>query len=321
MSVGGRCVDRGDMAAVLATARREILQLAIAIAVVDEDGAAVASARLRWALCVAEQLAASRSFTPPDEAAQLESVRAHANRWLSTAPREFTVSALLRMAARDTARRARGEPFIDATNASVEGLFLDGLVLSLCLRKAALAEVTARHALMNDTDATAAHFRACRLYGCSMERATFDDARFDECDLSGAGLDGSSWRRSTALYSTLMGTSLRDANLEEVTFVDCDLRWATLDITNLASRSGLRGARFVRCDLRETSWLARDLGGVSFIDCKLYGVRGAPMMSDVAIENPDLSARADGSQCGTRGDVIATWSAAATLGRPRISPR
>src|SRR6185503_1368516 len=50
--------------ALLAVARREMLHLAIAVGTIDDDGVAVASARLRWAIGSARQLIVSLGSDP-----------------------------------------------------------------------------------------------------------------------------------------------------------------------------------------------------------------------------------------------------------------
>jgi uncharacterized protein YjbI with pentapeptide repeats len=269
------------MMVMLVAARREILQLAVAIGAEDEDSTAVAAARLTWALGVAEQLAAT---CPPPRleamAPGLHRVRTQATRWLLAAPHELSVAALQRIVAREQARRSLGEPGIEATDAHLEGLDLDDVPLSICLRDATLADVTARRALMYGADASGASFRECRFYACSMRLATFDDASFEECDLSRTNLDCTSWRGATISRCTLLEASIVDAHLEGAAFIDCDLRGAAFDVLKPERRLTSRGLRFVRCDLRDTSWCDRDVTGVSFKDCKIGGGRGAPFSGE-----------------------------------------
>jgi uncharacterized protein YjbI with pentapeptide repeats len=310
MMSAGRSIDEESIASVLAAARREILDLVIAVGAIDDDGAAMASSRLRWAMTAAEHLAATQSISPRSiTSTQLASVREQANRWLSNDPRMLTADAVERLLTRIEHRRSHGEPCIDATNAELDGLDLDDLDLSkLWLRGANLNNVTGRRALLDVADATGASLRQCQLCDSSLSMATFDESTLVECDLSRANLERATWHHTSITRCTLAGAELTDARFDGTVFIDCNLRGAALGIVKLARRATTAATQFVRCDLRETGWRGRDLAGVTFVDCKLYGAHGDPKLDRVVIERPDLSPAADGSQVGTRSDVIAGWS-------------
>jgi uncharacterized protein YjbI with pentapeptide repeats len=144
----------------------------------------------------------------------------------------------------------------------------------------------------------------------ALAMAVLADARLVHCDLSRADLAGASWHRAALTHCALRRANLVDARLDRAVVSDCDLRGADLAIVRSPHVATLAGARFVRCDLRDTHWRGRELGGATFIDCKLFGARGGPAVAGVVIERPDLSRLGDGSRIATQGDAIADWSPA-----------
>ena len=84
-----RCHDRGGaIEQMLSVARRETLVLAAASFAVDDAGAAIASARLRWAIGSARQLIISLEADPDIArfAGQLDRAANRAQRWLVSEP-------------------------------------------------------------------------------------------------------------------------------------------------------------------------------------------------------------------------------------------
>ncbi|HEY6175620.1 MAG TPA: pentapeptide repeat-containing protein, partial [Kofleriaceae bacterium] len=138
--------------------------------------------------------------------------------------------------------------------------------------------------------------------------AVFAGACLERCDLSRAHLAGTSWHRAELAHCVLRRAALTDARLDRAVFSDCDLRGADLAVVRSPHVAPLVGARFVRCDLRDTHWRGRELGGAVFVDCKLFGARGGPALAGVLIERPDLSRLGDGSRIATQSDVVADWS-------------
>jgi uncharacterized protein YjbI with pentapeptide repeats len=94
---------------------------------------------------------------------------------------------------------------------------------------------------------------------------------------------------------------------DDALFVECDLRGADLSVVNTGPRATSVGVRFVRCDLRTTKWTARDLGNVTFLDCRMHGVMGTVLAAGVDIVRPDLSPNGDGSLIGSASDVANLW--------------
>src|SRR4029078_7762450 len=104
--------------------------------------------------------------------------------------------------------------------------------------------------------------------------AVFTGGTLERCDLSRASLQGTSWHRATLSHCALTRACLTDARLDRAVFGDCDLRGASFDIVRSPDVASLAGARFDRCDLRDTSWAGRDLSGGVCTDCDLVGAHG-----------------------------------------------
>jgi uncharacterized protein YjbI with pentapeptide repeats len=301
--------------ALLAVARRELLALAVATCAIDDAAAAVASARLRWAISSARQLilahgggAGPAVHAHARLAYQLDRIANRAQRWLVDDPPR-SLHEIAGLVDRISARRGRRLPALDADHAALVDLDLDDLDLDrISLRGANLTEVSLRRAGCTAADASGSRWRRCRLDRAALAMAVFAGAELAHCNLSRADLAGTSWHRATLAGCALRRATLTDTRLDRAVFSDCDLRGADLAIVRSPLVAPLAGARFVRCDLRDSHWRGRALGGATFIDCKLFGARGGPAFAGVVIERPDLSRLGDGSRIATQGDVIADWS-------------
>jgi len=126
----------------------------------------------------------------------------------------------------------------------------------------------------------------------------------EACDLQRAVLSRSTWHRAQVVKVTAMEADLNDAKLAGARFERCDLREAHLGASVPDSAAG---AVFVACDLRSTDWTGRDLRGASFVDCKLFGARGAPDLDGALIVRPDLSPTGDGRAIGSHEEALAHW--------------
>jgi uncharacterized protein YjbI with pentapeptide repeats len=318
--------------ALLAVARRETLLLAIAIGAIDDDAAAVASARLRWAIGTARHLIATIApDVAPDAASddsssdaiahhvcELDQVANRAQRWLVSEPPQ-PLKAISGLVDRLAARRGRRSGGILADHANLVDLDLDGLQLSrISLQGTLLTDVAAQCACLDAADARSSRWQRCRLDRCSLAMAVFTGSTLEHCDLSRANLEGTSWHRAALSQCNLSHALLLDARLDRAVFTDCDLRGADLRIDRSPELATLVGARFVRCDLRETNWAGRTLGGATFIDCKLFGAHGAPAPAGVVIETADLSRLADGSWIATQGEAVASWRASGGAVWPQL---
>src|SRR5439155_13763793 len=153
--------------------RREMLVLAIAIGAMDDDGAAVASARLRWAIGSARQLIVSLGADPrvARRACQLDRVANRAQRWLVGEPPQ-SLQAISGLVDRIAARRGHRTHAIAAEHANLVDLDLDGLELSrILLHGAMLTELTARRARCDAADASSTRWSRCDLDSCSLVMA------------------------------------------------------------------------------------------------------------------------------------------------------
>jgi uncharacterized protein YjbI with pentapeptide repeats len=275
MTLAGRNDRETAIDALLSVARREILLLAVAVGAIDDDAAAVASARLRWAIGAARQLIAlGHDEAAERHAGELDRVANRAQRWLVSEPPR-PLHAIRDLVDRIAARPGRRRPGILAEHANLVDLDLDGLALArIRLHGAILTDVTARRAGCDAADARASRWLRCRLDASSLAMAVFSGSTLEDCELARANLQGTSWHRAALARCDLSRAALLDARLDRAVFSDCNLRGADLAIAQSPEVAGLAGARFVRCDLRDTDWTGRDLGGATFVDCTLSGARG-----------------------------------------------
>jgi uncharacterized protein YjbI with pentapeptide repeats len=317
MTSTGPCDRDAAVEALLAVARRETLALAVASCALDDDAAAIASARLRWAIGAARPLILEQDGARTGSrtrlaglAYQLDRIANHAQRWLVDEPPR-SLREIARVIERRSAQQASPIAAIRADHAALVDLDLDDLDLArISLHGAVLTEVSLRRAVCTAADATASRWQRCRLDRAALAMAVLVDARLARCDLSRADLAGTSWHRAALAHCALPRANLIDARLDRAVVSDCDLRGADLAIVRSPHVATLAGARFVRCDLRDTHWRGRALGGATFVDCKLFGARGGPALAGVVIERPDLSRLGDGSRIASQRDAIADWSPA-----------
>ena len=300
----------------LTVARRETLLLAVAIGAIDDEGATVATARLRWAIGSARHLIATLGDEHIERHAwKLDRVANRAQRWLVAEPAQ-PLREIGGLVDRLAARRVGRGPGIVADDAALIDLDLDDLDLSrISLCHAMLTEITARRAGCDAADARSTRWLRCQLEDSSLAMTVFSGSALEHCDLSRANLEGASWHRATLSQCRLPGAVLVDARLDRAVLTDCDLRGANLEIARSPEVASLAGARLVRCDLRDTRWAGRELGGATLIDCKLSGARGAATLAGAVIERPDVSPLGDGSVIATPRELAARWGASSCSGR------
>ena len=255
----------------LAVARRETLLLAIAVGALDDDGAVVACARLRWAIGAARQLISALEHERRGErlARELDRIANRAQRWLVVDPPE-SLSEVKTLVDRIAERRGWRAQSIAAEHAQLIDLDLDDLELSrIVLCGATLTEISAQRAGWEAADARSTRWERCRLEAASLATAVLSGSTFEHCDLSCANLEATSWQRATVSHCAMSRAVLIDARLDHAVFSDCDLRGADFAIAHAPSAAAPVGTRFVRCDLRDTSWRGRELSAATFVDCKL----------------------------------------------------
>jgi uncharacterized protein YjbI with pentapeptide repeats len=290
-SAGRYCGGEHEIDTLLDEARRETLALAIASCAFDDDAAAIASARLRWAIdAVRPLIMAAEHQHQPDCAPRAELLDRIANRaqhWLVDPPRPLRDirglidrtslrrrRAALGAHAANAANAANAAPAIAADHAALVELDLDDLELTrISLRGATLTEVTLRRARCSAADASDSRWQRCDLERADLSMAVLAGAQLARCGFARADLSGTSWHRAVVARCGLARAELVDARLDRAVFTDCDLRGADLSIARSPHVDSLAGAQFVRCDLRDTRWRGRDLSGATFVDC----VRGGAL--------------------------------------------
>lgn len=192
------------------------------------------------------------------------------------------------------------EPSLFAAAAEVVRADLSGSILA----GSVLRELRANEARFDRIDAARAKWKACRFVECSLVAALFDGSGMDSCDFSRANLTGSRWRGANAVQCRFAGAMLFDADCHQSIFAECNFRGADFGTRNPSLDS--TGAFFYRCDLRESGWGERDLSGVRFVECKMFGVHGRPKVADVIVTAPDTSPDGDGSRSQAQ-DVYSAW--------------
>ena len=184
--------------------------------------------------------------------------------------------------------------------------------------RASLTRSHWREASIDGAQGFQSHWESARITSAVLARSTFASSKFIDthfcdsyvqqtkfisCDLSRSLWGGARISYVQFIRSTLVDVSLDDALIADCVFTGCDL-----SATRLGPLGTTCGAVFLRCDLRDTNWEGRDLFRARFVDCKMAGVRGIPLVGGIVIEAPDLSEGGDGSRIGTAEDVLRAWS-------------
>ncbi|MGN6108367.1 MAG: pentapeptide repeat-containing protein [Kofleriaceae bacterium] len=154
---------------------------------------------------------------------------------------------------------------------------------------------------------TRTHLENCDFGASALLDADFDASRVESCDFGRANLSSSSWSTARASRTSFAGAMMTDTRIDHMTFADCDLRGADFSVVNRGGLATATGALFLRCDLRETNWNARWLSSVRFVDCKLHGTFGRPVVGMIDIQRADLSPEGNGSRPASAGDVLRSW--------------
>lgn len=308
----------GTFAEKVATARDEVAQLKQAIARADEPSAVAAAIRLRRAVEIVERAAVAVGVGQADmhrfAAAKLQDLQVAAYPLLDQVPTQLSgIVATRRFLARfdlatlDHLRDRDG--VVDARRETIADVSIEHVDMRRArLGEGTLRDVRAARGLMDDIDCEGATLLRVGATAAAMWRADLRSCHIEHCDFSWANLERSNWRDASVFSCMFVGTVLVDVLCDDALFVDCDLRGADLSAIRAAGSATAVGARFLRCDLRETRWQGRDLGGVSFIDCRMHGVTGPALADEVHIVRPDVSAMGDGSSIVAASAVADAWS-------------
>jgi uncharacterized protein YjbI with pentapeptide repeats len=190
------------------------------------------------------------------------------------------------------------------SKATLDKVTLDRADLSYTrLDEANLNEVSLRGADLSNGSANGARFTHCQFTGAEATLFKVDRATFDFCDFTGASLARSVWSGAVATRCVFRGVDLRNARLDDALFVDCDFRDADFGVVEQGINTA-QGARFVRCDLRDSKWEGRELDDVQFLACKLAGARGPARVIAITVDHADASTNADNSIIASADDVV-----------------
>lgn len=307
----------GTFAEKVGRANDEVAELKQAIALADEDKAIVAALRVRRAVEIVERAAVAIGVGQTDQhqvaAAALHRLQVAAHPLLERVPIELpglvaTWRYLARFNVANLDHLRGGDGLVDATRREIADVCLERVDLRHArLAGSTLRDVQAQGGMLDAIDAEGATLLRVQATDAAMRGADLSCCLAEHSDFSRADLQRSNWRDASVFWSFFSGAVLIDMLCDDALFVDCDLRGADLRVLNLGPRATSIGARFIRCDLRETCWEQRDLGGVTFIDCRMHGVMGQALATHADIVRPDLSARGDGSGIATARDVINMW--------------
>jgi uncharacterized protein YjbI with pentapeptide repeats len=299
------------------TAKAEVAHLEHAIEHADKLSATAAAIRLRTAVEVAERAAIAAGVGQSQHhqyvAEALRDLQNTAYPLLERVPTQLTeVIATRRFLARfnvtqfDHLRTCDG--IIDArgqtiANVSIEHVDLHGAWLA----GATLHDIDGCRSVLDEVNAEDITLRRAQMIAASMRRADLRRCLAEHSDFSWANLERSNWRSASVFWCSFTGAVLNDVLCDDALFVECDLRGADLSVVNAGPRATSVGARFVRCDLRTTKWTGRDLGNVTFLDCRMHGVMGTVLATGVDIVRPDLSPNGDGGWIASAADVVNLW--------------
>ena len=296
------CVDGA-----LATARRETLVLAVAHQTKHIASALLAELRLRSALAYAREFAASSSLEASQHDRRIALALAAAERWLPERDcaqlDTRNLAELLPAAFNLTGRLA---PVIADDTMLIDFDLEDLPLVGLGLRATTIARIRAQRAQLDGADATDARIHRSSFAAASLRGARLVNTILADCDLWQADLEGAFLVGTRIARCNLAGAVLKDAHLPMARFVGCDLVAADLQAPLMAN---VDSTYFVDCDLRGTDWSGRDLSRTSFYKCKLHGAHGiVGGLEHATIVRPDLSPRGDGTEIGTKHDLLSRWA-------------
>jgi fluoroquinolone resistance protein len=111
-------------------------------------------------------------------------------------------------------------------------------------------------------------FRNAKLQQSQWTRTLLEDCTFESCDLTGALPKQLALRKVTFRQCKLLGIDWSKlGNYPDVTFVECNLRYASFGDLDLQK------TRFERCLMHECSFLRTNLGQAVFEACELNDAR------------------------------------------------
>lgn len=144
------------------------------------------------------------------------------------------------------------------------------------LEYALLEQDTFTLALLRSTVFTNAVIRGGNWTRIDASTARFNEAEIDGTDLSRSELEGSLWYGAKVTSARFDGSHFGNAVFDRATFQRCSFVGASFAKFSKSPEPTSAEAQFVDCDLRQTDWTNRDLGGTTFVRCKLDGALGKP---------------------------------------------
>lgn len=148
------------------------------------------------------------------------------------------------------------------------GLYLSN-VTSLEGGRGRVAEFNYADAELRDLDLAETYLMHGRITGLKTQRTRLDKLRVDSVEFSGCDLSSLQWadsKVSRAVFRDckLMGAVLEDVTLDNVLFENCKLDYSTFTRIRAAG-----SVIFSNCSLRETTFVAADLGSALIDGCDL----------------------------------------------------
>lgn len=270
-----------DLSASMLDARRCHNALAIALLIQDSVAALVAATRLRAALHTARTQARAQGVERSVDG-------------ISWATAHLLERAPTRL--RNQSEIQRLMRWLDAVEANRHSGYGPDLV-----------GVAAEQLRLDRTTWTGLSVVDARLAETNLFGAMFDECHITSSDLRRAYAVRTTWRHARITRSNLTGALFTDAVLDGAVFEDCDLRRARLGTERPRVEAPILCAHFVRCDLRDTSWDRRFVGGAKLLQCKVFGMHGAAVLDGVEIAGADGSQLGDGSSPISPREVIRSW--------------
>jgi uncharacterized protein YjbI with pentapeptide repeats len=286
---------------VLGIARRETLVLAAALQQNNRAAAADASSKVRYAIAYATQCASRSHADFKRLGERIALIQRSVEGWL---PQGIASEVERDLHSKILAKGRLAQ--IHADDVLVVALNLDDLPLTgLSVCRSKLVRISARQAALDMILAEAAIISESTFQAANLRLGNFSSVTFEKCDFSKANLDGSKWRRAVVKNCDFREAVLFHADLSGSHFIECDFRDADLQAF---PDTPTAGAMFIHCDFRRSGWHQRNLGDVSFVDCKLYGTFGQVTGLESAVfDRACLSPDGDGKQVVQKQEVIERW--------------
>jgi uncharacterized protein YjbI with pentapeptide repeats len=184
---------------------------------------------------------------------------------------------------------------VDATvdHAQLEGGYLHRAVMKGCrfarpnLQGSGLEDAELRDCVFDDGALGMGDWDRANVWGGTFTRCMFDLTHLDGASLQGTTFHRCSFARVTwdgarLTHVDLGGAVLTDGRFDGAVFTGCNLAQAdfsrTLPLPRGRQRAVARDAVFERCDLRGANLEGLLLGNTRFLECRMEGVRGRPIL-------------------------------------------